>query len=166
MFTLCQILLLYIWTSVTYARNLILTPQTTKDIRDPKYMPEFDMAVMQRSVLPDKNFISDFICPKHFISKPYDMKFCQVLQIRWRELAILKKGAITTWYLTEHTASGQHTWGQTKKPRSWLPTVTTRNGSVVPHHFQLHGPRCLTGLYCGTLQIRSTRIEAPSNKSF
>ena len=61
MFTLCQILLFYIWTSVTYARNLILTPQTTKDIRDPKYLPEFDMAVMQRSALPDKNFMTDFI---------------------------------------------------------------------------------------------------------
>ena len=60
-----------IWTSVTYTRNLILTPQTTKDIRDPKYLPEFDMAVMQRSELPDHNFISMFLT---FLSAPYDMK--------------------------------------------------------------------------------------------
>ena len=63
-----------ILTSVTYTRNLILTPQTTKDIRDPKYLPEFDMAVMQRSALPDQNFISDFICSWHFISVTYDTK--------------------------------------------------------------------------------------------
>ena len=79
-----------IWTSVTYTCNLILTPQTTKDIRDPKYLPEFDMAVMQRSALPDQNFMWFLICSWHFTSAPYDMKFWQALQIRW-ELATLKK---------------------------------------------------------------------------
>ena len=84
----CQ---LNIWTSVTYTCNLIHTPQTTKDIRDPKYLPEFDMAVMQRSALPDQNFMWFLICSWHFTSAPYDMKFWQALQIRRGVLATLKK---------------------------------------------------------------------------
>ena len=161
MFTLCQILLLYIWTSVTYARNLILTPQTTKDIRDPKYLPEFDMAVMQRSALPDQNFISVFLT---FYKCALWYEILASFTNKVRRTGNPEKGAITMWYLMGHSASGQRTWGQLKEPRSWLPTVTTGNGRLAPQHFQLYGPRCLTGLYCGTLQMRSTRIQAPSKK--
>ena len=106
----CQ---LNIWTNVTYTCNLILTPQTTKDIRDPKYLPEFDMAVMQRSALPDQNFISVFLT-FYKCALWYEILASFTNKVRTGNP---EKGAITTWYLTGHTASGQRTWGQSKEPR-------------------------------------------------
>ena len=79
--------------------HLLLYPQTTNEIRDPKFLPEFDMAVLQRSGLHNSFKLLIRILVFHYVVPvmPYNMRFWQMVQLnKGKALATLKKDVTTT----------------------------------------------------------------------